>query len=194
MASDSSKPDSPLPPSTPDNVIRVDFARGRPVAQHPASLDNSNEDTGLSVHSLPGAHDTDAIATSSALPETTPATRRHLHAFSSFIDLGVVTVTVDTRVPGVSVPASLAGQPNLLLNFSYRYHIPDFAYDDDGVRATLGFDDGDFMCVLPWASIYMMVSNATRETFIAPEHFPEELRIAIGKMVELGELDDPDDL
>lgn len=94
--------------------------------------------------------------------------------FERLLDLGVATLHLDPRKPGVQVPKKFAGQEMLLLNYSYRYHIQDFRFDDREVVATLTFQGVPFQCVVPWTSVFA-VTNPAREGLVWEEDVPAEL-------------------
>ena|SRR3989338_7509069 len=77
-----------------------------------------------------------------------------LKAFTDGLEKGIVTILLDATRPGVQVPKGYAQNPILVLNFSYRYNLPDFAFDEEGVSATLAFDEGYFYCLVPWTAVY----------------------------------------
>ncbi len=105
-----------------------------------------------------------------------PRSRAKLAAFSEMIEDGLVMVTLDSRRAGVSVPAEFRGVPALNLNFSHRFYIDDFAWDIDGVRATLAFESGEYLCVIPWHAVYVMSCLNSEKVFVAPDDMPEERR------------------
>lgn len=80
--------------------------------------------------------------------------------FETWLPQGIVSVLLDARVAGVKVPPAFAGHPELILNFSHDFHVPDFNFNDVGVWATLSFDDGDFFCMVPWQSVLGLQSAA----------------------------------
>lgn len=89
-----------------------------------------------------------------------------LKAFKDALEKGVVMVHLDATRPGVSVPSAYAKNPILGLNFSYKYNLPDFAFDEEGVSATLSFDEGYFYCLVPWESVYRIGDQ------VWPDDFP----------------------
>ncbi len=88
-----------------------------------------------------------------------------LQAFKRGLEKGVVMVVLDARRPGVSVPSQFAKRPNLGLNYSYDYRLPDFAFDEQGVSATLSFDEGYFYCLVPWEAVYRVGDTVWQEDF-----------------------------
>ena len=65
----------------------------------------------------------------------------------------------DPRIKGVSVPAHFADRSELVLNFSHRFFIDDFTYDERAVCASLSFSGRPYFCVVPWASVKMLLSH-----------------------------------
>lgn len=146
-------------PEEKDNVVRVDFRRktyvddDRPVSRP--------EETKPAEPAAPAA---------SAAEDDGKEAR-----FAEMIEAGLVLVTFDTRADGVSVPDQFAGTPQLHLSFSYGFHVEDFEFDSDGIRATLSFDAGDHLCVVPWTSVYALQSRELAEKVVFPSSFPAEL-------------------
>jgi len=159
-----------------DNVVRIDFARktivGADGAERPIRSDDGPK---------PAAGDKALV----------PPDESKLACFSRLVDEGLVLVTLDARVPGVQVPKRFAGALQFHLNFSHRFRVPDFAYDDLGVRATLGFDTGDFKCVVPWNAVYAMSSQVLNERRVFPESFPQELLAVLPALAAAAEDDEP---
>lgn len=122
----------------PDNVIRVNFGQPR-VAPEPEPEELPPYDASI-------------------IPDDPLATRKY-DIFCKYIDEGMVSVTLDPRVEGVSVPPQFADRPELVLNFSHRFFIEDFSYDERAVCASLSFSGRPYYCVVPWASVKMMLSH-----------------------------------
>lgn len=97
----------------------------------------------------------------------TPTTKgaRKLEAFKKGLERNVVMVTLDARREGVSVPSQFAKEVALSLNFSHRYNLPDFAFDEQGVSATLSFNEGYFFCLIPWEAVYRIGDEVWLEDF-----------------------------
>lgn len=70
-------------------------------------------------------------------------------------------VHLDPRRPGVIVPKSFTGQPQLVLQVGLNMviPIPDLKVDDDGISCTLSFNRVPIFCRLPWSSIYALVGE-----------------------------------
>jgi hypothetical protein len=118
-------------------------------------------------------------------PEPSEGERLLLEMFSTWIEMGMVQVTLDARRDDVRVPASLKGSYDLRLNFSERFHIADFVWDRRGVRASLSFGGQPFFCDIPWRAVWMLYSHVTNETLLAPrEHVPSERRDVFDFVVE----------
>lgn len=104
-----------------------------------------------------------------------PAAAQKLEAFSVLIDKGLVLVNLDTRVDGVDVPPSHRGDLQLGLNFSLRFFIDDFQWDEHGVRASLSFGGQPYLCDVPWAAVFLVRSQVSGEAFLFPDSVPTEL-------------------
>lgn len=121
-----------------------------------------------------------------AIAETRdPLAEEKLEIFSRLIEQGMVLVTLNTRAEGVSVPAQHIGNPQLHLNFSLRFFIDDFEYDEHGVRASLSFRGTPHFCDLPWHAVYMLRSQADETILVFPESFPEPLREMLASSSDL---------
>lgn len=138
-----------------NNVVRVDFAakRARPTPKPPKP----------------------ARAQPPSAAELTPERPEKLRMFARLIERGMVMVTLDARTGIARVPVKLASELQLNLNFSHRFGLEDFDYDDDGVRASLSFGGHPFFCDLPWSTVYGMTSHVDGERMLWPDSFPREL-------------------
>lgn len=67
---------------------------------------------------------------------------------------GVTSIMFDARQPGVDVPADLAHNVDLLLNFSFRFEPADLQVNGWGLRATLTFNGQPYRCAVPWLAIH----------------------------------------
>lgn len=95
---------------------------------------------------------------------------------------GLVMVMVDTRKPGVRVPPEHMGKPQLALNLSYSFEIPDFKVLDDRVEVSLSFNKQDFFCMLSLDAIYTLVSQDAGEVVVFPQDVPLELMTVAGSV------------
>ena len=143
-----------------ENVVRVDFAARR-QKQEQQKRDQQRV--------------ADAARSRPTSAELSPERPEKLRVFTRLVERGMVMVTLDARRDGVRVPANLAGELQLNLNFSLRFGIDDFAFDDDGVRASLSFRGTPFHCEVPWSSVYMMTSAVDAERLMWPDSLPPEL-------------------
>lgn len=142
-----------------ENVVRVDFGRPRPdVLEDPERLGGAS------------------------------GSQAKLEAFSDMIERGMVMVTVDARRPDVFVPARFKDDPQLNLNFSQRFYIDDFVWDEEGVRASLTFAGEAHFCRLPWDAVWMLRSHVDGEIMVAPEDIPDEVRSLMERARQLQEL------
>jgi stringent starvation protein B len=117
----------------------------------------------------------DAARTRPTPAELGPDRPEKLRVFARLAERGMVMVTLDARSAGVRVPPHLAGELQLNLNFSLRFGIDDFAFDDDGVRASLSFRGTPFSCDVPWSAVYLMTSAVDAERLMWPDSLPSEL-------------------
>ncbi|MHB8877836.1 MAG: ClpXP protease specificity-enhancing factor SspB [Myxococcaceae bacterium] len=91
------------------------------------------------------------------------------------LDKGIAMIHLDSRRPGVLVPAHLRNEPHLLLNLSYRFDPPDLAVGEWGVRSTLTFQGTRFTVAVPWSALYAISSHVTKEFWMYPDDMPREL-------------------
>jgi stringent starvation protein B len=77
-------------------------------------------------------------------------------AFLALLKKGWTSLHLDARHPGVVVPQSFRGEPNLVLQYGYDLPIliPDLEVDDQGVRATLSFSRTAHLTVVPWDAVF----------------------------------------
>ena len=143
--------DDDNPPA--DNVVRVDFSARKPRAKAPPVV---------------RAQPPSSTEIAAERPEK-------LRMFARLIEKGMVMVTVDTRANEVRVPTRFGGELQLNLNFSHRFGLEDFDYDDVGVRASLSFGGTPAFCDLPWTAVYGMTSHIDGERLLWPDSFPKEL-------------------
>lgn|GEM_PF-562039 len=130
------------------NVVRVDFGK-KAVNDHEYSLSSCDK---------------------------APRGDEKLFAFQKLIEMGMVMVTLDARTHGVRVPTRFKNDLQLHLNFSHRFGIDDFQYDERGVQASLSFQGQPFRCVIPWSAVYMMRSHVDQAVAIFPEDLPNEMQ------------------
>ncbi|MEM1348163.1 MAG: ClpXP protease specificity-enhancing factor SspB [Myxococcota bacterium] len=123
-----------------DNVIRVDFSALREEAPDP------------NTEAIVGLYDP-------TLFDEDPLAAKKLEIFAEFIAQGMVSVTLDPKATGVSVPKQFRDMPQLVLNFSHRFYIEDFTYDAHAVCASLSFQGVEYYCVVPWAAVQMLLSR-----------------------------------
>ena len=88
---------------------------------------------------------------------------------------GMITIQLDPRREGVSVPAEYAGQAALTLNLSHAFRLDVFEFGAFSVKANLSFSGVRHLCVLPYAAIYAVVSQAEGKHLLFPEDVPVEL-------------------
>ena len=92
--------------------------------------------------------------------ESDPVALKKLDIFTEFVDAGMVSVTMDSTAPGVSVPPQFRGRPELVLNFSLRFYIEDFTYDEHAICASLSFSGSPYYCIIPWGAVKILLSHS----------------------------------
>lgn len=67
-------------------------------------------------------------------------------------------VYLDARKAGVVLPAHLRAEPQLRLDYSYGFHPPiaDLVIDDQGIGATLSFNQRAQPTFIPWPAVYLI--------------------------------------
>ena len=95
--------------------------------------------------------------------------------FEELLAEGVAALHLDARAGGVHVPAHLRGREWLVLNWSYRYGVSDFAFDDSGVRASLSFGGCPHACEIPWDAVFGVTDDSRESGRFWPEDMPAEL-------------------
>ncbi len=79
----------------------------------------------------------------------------------ALLERSKVSVHLDPRKSGVTVPPQFRKQPQLVLDIGLNMAvpIPDLRLDDAGMACTLSFARQPFYCVIPWTSIFAMVGD-----------------------------------
>lgn len=90
------------------------------------------------------------------------------------LELGMVLVAIDARNDGVDVPNHLGVDPQLRLNLSYRFGRP-MQVDAWGISAELTFGGVPYNCRFPWSAVFLIVSHINGESYLFPDHVPQEL-------------------
>ena len=161
MAGPDDNRDDDVGDASDGNVVRVDFSARRPKA--PPTPQQLQQKVADAARLRPSPADLG------------PERPEKLRMFARFVDQGMTMVSLDARREGVRVPQHLAGELMLNLNFSLRFGIDDFAYDDDGVRASLTFNKVPFFCEIPWGAVYQMTSTVNADRMMWPDSLPAEL-------------------
>ncbi len=96
--------------------------------------------------------------------------------FLTFLETGWVSVHMDARHPGVSVPVALAQSPQLILQYGHDMPvaIPDLEITDHGVSATLSFARISHKTMVPWPAVFALVCTDGRQ-LVFPEDIPEDV-------------------
>lgn len=148
----------------PDNIVRVDFGRGRVTSESAAEKSVKEPDKEVAAVEKKAA---------GVLSFGDPRAHERLRLFSEWIATSKVMLVVDATRDDVRVPAQFKNNPETRLDFSLRFGIADFVYDRDSVRCTLSFGGLEFYCVIPWGAILMMYAHETREVVFFDEDLSE---------------------
>ncbi len=95
--------------------------------------------------------------------------------FEELLGQGIAALHLDPRAAGVQLPRYLKDQPVLVLNYSYRYGVGDFRFDDKVVEATLSFSKQPSFCIVPWSAVFAVTTDARTQGSVWQEDLPEEL-------------------
>lgn len=125
--------------------------------------------------------DTETIPVDTAQTPTPPSIP---DLFGWLLDSGLTAVTLDSRVEGVQVPEQYANMVNLTLNFSTQFHIKDFEFDDESVRASLRYDGVNHYTVVPWAAVYHMGAPVLPDGVFIAANIPPEITAMFSEMDE----------
>lgn len=82
----------------------------------------------------------------------------------NFLDGGLVGISVNPKVAGVDLPEHLMKENKVDLNLSYGFRLPVFDITNDEVRATLSFNKKEYLCIIPWSSIFYIEASHKEET------------------------------
>lgn len=87
---------------------------------------------------------------------------------------GPILIHIDARNALAQVPVQFRKDPKLVLRFGYGLtpSIIDLSIDSDAICGTLTFGGVPFRCVLPWASVYSVVSEADQKGMVWPADVP----------------------
>lgn len=92
-----------------------------------------------------------------------PAEREKRGKLVELLDEGKVLIGVDATRDGVQLPAHLMERPVVWLALSRRFGLDVFEVGPLEVRANLSFGGVRHLCVVPWAAVFQMTSEATGE-------------------------------
>lgn len=115
-------------------------------------------------------------------------------AFLTFLKDGWVTVYVDARRPGVSVPPHLKDEARLVLQYGLNMPVPvdDLEVTEAGIKATLSFSRQPHSTLIPWTAVYVIACTDGRGV-LYQEDVPAELMAAAAEaeVEESGPRGDP---
>ena len=134
-----------------DNIIRVDFGGGTPQGEPQTDVSELEADV------------------------SAEQSEEKVRIFSELLDRGTVMVTLDSRRDDVTIPDDFRDEFRLNLNFCYQFAIPDFEFDDVGIRASLSFGGVDYWCDIGWDAVYMLRSHVENDVVLFPNDFPPEM-------------------
>lgn len=99
-------------------------------------------------------------------------------AFLSFLTEGWVSVHLDARRVGVTLPGELTENPHLVLQYGQDMPIPipDLVINDQGIGATLSFARISHKTFIPWTAVYIVACTDGRGV-VYVEDAPEEVSI-----------------
>ena len=100
--------------------------------------------------------------------------RAKQRCFRHLLEGGIAALHFDARHPGVQVPPRFANDPWLVLNFSWRYNVADFLFDDEHVQGSLSFSGRPYFCVIPWTAVFAMTNEARTEGQHWADDMPQE--------------------
>jgi stringent starvation protein B len=109
-------------------------------------------------------------------PDERPSKRE---AFLAFLREGWVSLHLDARRPGVTVPPGFANEPHLVLQYGRNMPIPipDLDVSEQGVSATLSFSRSPFQTHVPWSAVYVVACTDGRG-ILYYEDVPEEVSLS----------------
>lgn len=91
------------------------------------------------------------------------------------LQYGTVMVFVDSRGQAVMVPEHIKTDYQLRLNFDYAYEVDDFRVLPDRLEASLSFNHKNFFCVIPFSSVYLLVSHTIQHGVLFTQSVPIEM-------------------
>lgn len=112
----------------------------------------------------------------------------------ALLERGSVFLHLDPRHEGVSIPAWLRKQPQVVLQvgLGMAIPIPDLEVDDEGVRATLSFNRSPYWCVIPWDAVFALVGDDGRGRVFL-DSMPAEIRREVDREATATQVGSADD-
>jgi stringent starvation protein B len=110
------------------------------------------------------------------LPEASPVLPDKREVLEELLEAGPVLVQLDARREGVDVPERFLQDARLVLRLGRTLTPPivDLELGESGLGATLTFSGVAHRCVLPWPSVYAMVSVSDQRRMVWPDDVPAE--------------------
>lgn len=143
-----------------DNIVRINFAKNSKAHVFPVAKNKV---------------------------QTRARSREKLSLFEELLEQGVVMLILDARHPNVDVPSEFSQEYDLRLNFSYRFGLKDFTFDQSGVEATLSFSHGLYFCRVPWSAVFAIQSHASKLGSVWTEDVPTEIQVRITDLPDASE-------
>lgn len=127
-------------------------------------------------------------------PEISESDLDKYNYFSELIDRGLTRVVVNSTAVGVKLPAHLMGSSGVELNWSHKFRLSDFRYDQFKISGTLTFSGHRFFVELPWKSIWLIFRPDEGQDSVkiwisdVPKDKLEELKIKVEEVINEGEI------
>ncbi|MSQ83003.1 MAG: hypothetical protein EXR77_08825 [Myxococcales bacterium] len=99
--------------------------------------------------------------------------------FMKLLESAITALHLDPRRVGVIVPGRFRIQNWLVLNYSYRYGIADFRFDDQIIEATLSFGGQPFYCRVPWSAVFAITDSTRQRGRIWHDEVPSDVDDAV---------------
>jgi len=111
------------------------------------------------------------------LPQPDQTAIEKYNYFCSLIGEGMTSVKIDTKGEGVNLPPHLKKQPMASINWSKKFRIDDFCFDEHGVRGSLSYGGRPHFTDLPWTSVWGLSLADGSKAKEWPEDLPNNLPV-----------------
>ena len=117
----------------------------------------------------------EALAVPARVLSSSEMSKKKKEIFEKCLELGVTSVQLDATLASVVVPDRFKGARDLVLNYSYRYGVHDFSFDEKFIVASLTFSGVPFRCIVSWDAVLGIGSQVSKEFYsFHPEASPQE--------------------